>query len=91
MVLAEEALIFSPQEGERLKIGPLIFEVFWPEERLGDLLVWQLEESQEKILGAASVVGNPNETSVVLKLSFGNFDTLLTGDIGFILVKKSWI
>jgi len=92
VVLAEEALIFSPQEGERLKIGPLIFEVFWPEERLDDLLVWshfaEALRDKEKILGAASVAGNPNETSIVLKLSFGNFDTLLTGDIGFISEKK---
>lgn len=87
-VLAEEMPVYSSKSGEQIKIGALVFEVFWPQERLGDPLVWQPDMTQEKILGAASVVGNPNEASIVLKLSFGDFDALLTGDIGFVTEKK---
>lgn len=101
-VLAKRAAIYSPQAGDKLKIGRLEFLVLWPKQKLGNPLVWHLpaETDKEKIkhlrggiapaahlggeisevLGAA-YSGDVNETSIVLQLSFGNFDTLLTGDI----------
>jgi len=103
-VLAEGAQIYSPQAGDKLKLGPIDFRVLWPDKRLGDERVWRLGSGDissdehprgvpqaqhhpggeiAQILGAATVSDKTNETSIVLKLSFGNFDTLLSGDIGF--------
>jgi competence protein ComEC len=41
-----------------------------------------------EVLGAATYSGELNETSIVLRLIFGNFDVLLTGDIGFDIEKQ---
>jgi len=97
-VLAEKAPVYSPKTGEKIRLGPMEFLVLWPKERLGDRRVWQQEihlrdgrmDSSEvgKILGAATYSGELNETSIVLQLSFGNFDALLTGDIGFDIEKQ---
>ena len=81
-VLAEGTPVFSPQAGETIKFGDARFQVLWPQQRYGESLVWQPEISQEKVLGAA--VGPQkeiNDTSIVLKLTFGHFDVLLPGDI----------
>jgi competence protein ComEC len=80
-LLAGEAEIYHPQAGERIKLADLDLAVLWPKERLGDALVWQREAS-ESVLGASTYTGDLNETSVVLKLSYGDLDALLTGDIG---------
>lgn len=88
--LEEGAQIYSPQAGDKLCLGSIQFLVLWPQEKIGDSRVWQapkhlrgsrMDSSEVKVLGTYS--GNLNESSVVLGLSFGNFDALLTGDIGF--------
>jgi len=92
-VLEEEAKIYSPQAGDRIRLGAIQFLVLWPKEKLGSELVWQSphlrgepgsipEHLGGETLGAATYSGDLNETSIVLKLSFGTFDALLTGDIG---------
>ena len=73
VVLDEKVNIYSPQAGDRLKIGPIELLVLWPKEKLGNQELW---------------LGKLNETSIVLQLSFGNFDTLLTGDIDFDVEKQ---
>lgn len=80
-LLEEGAKIYNPMAGDEIKVGGMDLAVLWPEEKLGTSLAWQKEESREKILGAASYLGNLNETSIVLEVSFGNFCALLTGDI----------
>lgn len=75
--------IFNPKQGDEIKIGGLSLRVLWPRERFKNDLVWQREASTEKVLGSASYSGDFNETSIVLQLSFGQFDALLVGDIGF--------
>lgn len=82
-VLAEGAPIYSPKAGDQLKVGPLVFSVLWPRDKLGSELVWQSPTITDKtqVLGVATVTGELNDTSIVLKLSFGDFDALLTGDI----------
>lgn len=112
-VLAEAAQIYSPQAGDKLKLGPIDFLILWPKEKLGDSRVWSApkgdlfericvsprqsagslsQNAQERkkcqptggeVLAAAVAPDKTNETSIVLKLSFGDFDTLLPGDIGF--------
>lgn len=68
-VLNEETNAYFPKVGDRINLGSLRLSVLWP-------------QSQEKVLGATTVDRETNETSIVLKLSFGEFDALLTGDIG---------
>ena len=82
-LIKEGAKIYNPKAGEEIKIADINFTVLWPEEELGNPLVWELvSEVKESILGAASYSGDLNETSVVLRLNFGDFCALLVGDIG---------
>lgn len=68
LVLAEKSNIYFPRVEDRINLGPLKLSVLWP-------------QFQDKILGATTVDKGTNDSSIVLKLSFGNFDALLTGDI----------
>lgn len=85
-VLEKQIPVYSPKKGDKIKINELEFLVLWPEEKLGDLSLWQ-EELTEKdykdthqVLGAFSA--KMNETSIVLHLRYDKFDAFLTGDIG---------
>jgi competence protein ComEC len=84
-VLAEGAEIYSPQAGDQFKIGPVKFEVFWPQQKIGDSSLWENKADllAESVLGAVEIGDQANETSIVLRLSYGQFDALLAGDIGF--------
>lgn len=65
-VLEERALSYAPQKGDKFLVDGVQFRVLWPEYKVTDEN-WQ---------------GNSlNEISIVLELSFANFDILLTGDI----------
>jgi len=61
--------VFVPQSGDEFKIGKLSFKILWPSERKGD------------VLGSQVFSGETNDFSIVSKLSYGNFDLLLTGDL----------
>ena len=80
-LIEEGTEIYNPKVGDKIKIANMSFTVLWPQEKLGNPLVWKREAS-EKVLGASAYSGNFNETSVVLQFSFGKFCALLTGDIG---------
>ena len=73
-LIKEGAKIYNPKAGEEIKIADIDFTVLWPKERLNS--------GAKNVLGAASYSGDLNETSVVLRLSFGDFCALLVGDIG---------
>ncbi len=67
--------------------GELILKVLWPEERLGNELVWASlsEDAGElnQVLGANTYsTSQANEQSVAMKLAFGDFEAVLTGDVG---------
>lgn len=82
LALAEKASFYSPKVGNKIKIGGLEFLVLWPEEKLGDSRVWQRSNLlASKVLSAASLSDDLNDTSIVLQLSFGSSQALLTGDI----------
>jgi len=90
LVLAEKASFHSPKAGEKIKIGSLEFSVLWPKKKLGDSRVWRKENlayfSENKplpdsLLTAATFSDELNDTSIVLQLSFGHSQALLTGDI----------
>lgn len=92
LVEKEGALVYSPKAGEKIKVGDLEFEVLWPsQERLA------LVTGEGRVLGAGDwgtevetneLSLDPNELSVVLALSFGEFEALLTGDIDFDIEKE---
>lgn len=58
--------VYQARKGDRIRVGEMSFAVLWPEREEG------------KVLGVSSV----NEQSLVLLGSLGEFDWLLTGDIG---------
>ncbi|MFC1790513.1 ComEC/Rec2 family competence protein [Patescibacteria group bacterium] len=90
-VVEEKTQIYSPQAGDQFILGPLELTIIWPVQKLGNPQIWQpqylasLENNggERAVLGATEVGEDSNETSIVFKLSYGHFDTLLTGDIGF--------
>ncbi len=67
-VLEEKTPVYFPEKGDKINLELIKLAVLWP-------------QSQEKVLGATTMEKEANETSVVLQLSYGDFDVLLTGDI----------
>jgi len=81
-VLNKAAEIHSPQAGEEIQIGQVGLKVLWPKQKLGDASLWQDKKADKQaVLGATSIGGDLNDTSVVLELSYGNFQAILPGDI----------
>lgn len=80
-VITKKIPVFSPKYGDKIKMANLELKILYPEEKLGSELVWR-EPDDPQILGLTSYAGKFNETAIVSLLSFGNFDALLTGDIG---------
>lgn len=74
-VLDEDSPTYFPRARDKIKIGSLKIAVLWP-------------QSQEKVLGATTVERGANDASIVLKLSYGDFDALLTGDISAKIEKE---
>ncbi|MBI2010361.1 MAG: MBL fold metallo-hydrolase [Candidatus Chisholmbacteria bacterium] len=82
VVAKENIAVYAPKAGDQIKLGALTFNVLWPENRLGQTLVWQ-KDVDPKVLGANTYSQtSANEQSIVLKLEYGDFDAILTGDIG---------
>ena len=77
VLLAEKAPVYSPRVGDQIRLGPIRFLVLWPDIHFGSLPLGG--DSRGRGGGSDTL----NDTSIVLKLSFGHFDALLTGDIGF--------
>lgn len=74
----EQTKIFVAKKGDHLRLAGIELTVLWPESGQGSDLAYQPGEG--RVLGASDSV---NETSVVLRVDFGEFDVLLPGDIGF--------
>ena len=79
-VLEKNIPVYSPKAGDKIQLGEIVFEVLFPQEKLGDELVWQ-KQTGTQVLGAYTYPDKSNETSIVTLLSFEDFDVLLTGDI----------
>jgi len=71
-----------PRNGDVIRYGDLNFDIVWPQEKQGSSLAWVYNKSDEKVLGVYDGK-DINEISVVGILRFKEFETLLTGDIGF--------
>ena len=81
-VFKEGASIHLPSRGDIIRIGEFELSVLWPGNQVGLAEVWQ-PETGGTILGAATHQGDINETSIVTRLTYGDFDALFVGDIGF--------
>ncbi len=72
--------VHIPKAGEVFKLGKLEFKVLWPEEKEGNLAAVWYGKGDAKVLGEYS--GDVNQISVVMRLSFGEFTAMFTGDLG---------
>ncbi len=81
-VLVRKIKVYSPKQGEKLKIGGLVLNFLWPKDK-GDLALWR-EPLKEKtaVLGATSLKKHPNEDSIAVLLDYGSFEALFLGDLG---------
>ena len=77
LVKDREIEVVVPMVGDKIVMGEVEFEIWWPEERQGEVLAWRDmdygEEQKEEDMNQVSVVG---------LLSWRDFEVLLTGDIG---------
>mgnify|MGYP001591357081 CR=1 FL=1 len=73
------ARVITPKEGLVLRIGMIYLDILAPSQ---NLLAQEAPDIKENILGAYSSKKDPNDFSVVAILRLGEFDALLTGDIG---------
>ena len=77
LVKDREIEVVVPMVGDKIIMGEVEFEIWWPEEKQGEVLAWKdmsygIEEEEEEM----------NQVSVVGLLSWRDFEVLLTGDIG---------
>lgn len=71
--------VVDPKTGMSIRLGLIHLDIVWPSEEFIDKET-SLVSSQK--LGARTSKRDPNDFSVVAILSLGEFDALLTGDIG---------
>ena len=71
--------VVNPKEGMVLRLGMIYLDILSPSQTL---LAQEAPDSRANILGAFSSKKDPNDFSVVAILRLGEFDALLTGDIG---------
>lgn len=81
--MVEGAQIITADLGQQLKIGELEIHVLLPDILSGESLVWSGNRELAQVLGVSSEEGSPdlNEKSVVVMVSYRNFQALFTGDI----------
>ena len=80
-VLEKNIPVFLPRTGDKVQLAGIVLKVLFPQEKMGDELVWQ-KEVDTQVLGTHLYPENTNEASIVTLLSYGDFDVLLPGDIG---------
>lgn len=87
LVFSEGAKIETVKAGDEVRVGKLKFEVLWPKEDglwvVGSGSRSKGEGESTQILGVRSPgLEELNSGSLVMALSYGDFDALFTGDIG---------
>jgi len=82
----ENPHLINPWQGDELTIEGVKIKFYWPDK---DWVVQQLSVKTEDLtnfgipergLICQNISGSPNDFSLVFKISFGDFDVLLTGD-----------
>lgn len=81
LVVDQKIKVYSPKKEDKIKIAEIELEVLWPQEVMGNPLVWQNVEKDEQVLTESTFKGNLNNISIVMLLKYDQFDALLTGDI----------
>ena len=82
LVMNKNIKVYSPEEGEKIKIGTMEFDVLWPADKIGDLAIWDSPlDKKSSVLGATSSKEQLNKYSVTLLLKYKNFSALLPGDL----------
>ncbi len=75
--------VVNPTTGWEARLGTIHLDIVWPSEEFITRESSLVEgDNSNDILGAYTTKRDPNDFSIVAKLSFGEFDALLTGDIG---------
>jgi len=77
--------VLNPTTGMVIRSGLLYLDIVWPSD---DFQIAAGGVSWSNILGAFTTKKDPNDFSVVANLRLGEFDALLTGDIGPQVISK---
>lgn len=73
----------------KISIGAIYLDILWPSKEFVEKYYVATETiSSEKVLGTFTSKRDPNDFSIVVNLRLGNFDALLTGDIGLDVVDE---
>ena len=78
LIEQEKSQIITLAAGDKLKLGEVEIDILWPENK--NYKPYKGYTENGKILGVASS-RDLNFDALVLKLAYGNFSTLFTGDI----------
>lgn len=74
--------VVNPTEDTFVRVGLMQLDILHPSKmRLAEKLAPDIDKEEDKVLGAFITKEDPNDFSIVAKLTFGEFDALLTGDI----------
>ena len=79
MVGGSQVRVVTPDSGLGIRLGLIHLDILHPD---GEYVLLNSIDHQANVLGASTTKEDPNDFSVVAKLSLGEFDALLTGDIG---------
>lgn len=77
--------VLSVQDIKKMRVGMIHFDILWPSQ---EYITYHSEISSEKadyqtqVLSARKTSESLNDFSIVARISYGDFDALLTGDIG---------
>jgi len=71
--------VINPTSGMALGLGLIRLEIVWPTEEFS---LANSRSTSGNVLGATTTTRDPNDFSIVTVLRLGEFDALLTGDIG---------
>lgn len=79
------AKVVNPTSGMVIRLGLLYLDVVWP---TGDFIAFAADNLPQNVLGAYSSKEDSNDYSIVANLRLGEFEALLTGDIGPKVIDK---
>lgn len=81
----EGTTIYHTSQGDKFRLGLIYLDILWPSQDLisqNSSTLASNQNNQQKVLGAFTSTIDPNDFSVVLNLSYKEFNALYTGDIG---------
>jgi competence protein ComEC len=84
LIEEKEIGIYSPSQGDNIKLGEIKLNVLWP----GKAKLEEIEKLSSQATGKTggfwvfdSSLVEPNQYSIVVNLNYANFNALLTGDL----------